>query len=569
MTACTSINSVVEINIDDFGARADDMQDDTPAVIRALEACSKHHTSRLIFPQGRYDFYGDHAQELYTFISNNDEGMKRVIFLLQKQRNLTIDGQGSRFIFHGFVNPFIMEDSRQVRFENFSVDFARTFHSEGIILKDLEEGLEIEFPEEYPFLIEDGILLFTDGSQSDAHQTTVSQAAIYGSNHVLEFDAEKRETSYMAEDLFFPGNIGYAATRIGDRTARLHSKQFTGKVGNTLVFGPNHRKHPAFVLTDSSDVIFENITIHHSGGMGILGQRSADITVSHCKVTPSPGRMLSTTADATHFVNCTGHITLSHNLFENQKDDATNIHGIYLQIAQKTAANRLILQIRHRQQRGFDFLQSGTPVEFVRGKSMITYAEATVADAVWLNHDSCEVTFQSALPGDIKMGDALAEIRDYPAVTITDNIIRNNRARGMLLNCRGKTRVENNYFHTPGAAILFEGDSFFWFEQGGVRDCVIRNNTFENCMFGVWGSAVIDVKAGVRVDKEISRYNRNITIEENTFLMYDDGTLLNAYCVDGITWQNNTIKKTTDYPARPESFKPFTINHCDNVRILE
>ena len=137
----------------------------------------------------------------------------------------------------------------------------------------------------------------------------------------------------------------------------------------------------------------------------------------------------------------------------------------------------------------------------------------------------------------------------------------------MLLNCRGKTVVENNYFHTPGAAILFEGDAFFWFEQGGVLDCVIRNNTFDNCLFGVWGKAIIDVKAGIHERKDESRYNRNVLIEENIFRVFDKSPLLNAYCVDGLTWRNNIVEMTNAYPPRPGETKPFTVNHCDNVSI--
>lgn len=56
--------------------------------------------------------------------------------------------------------------------------------------------------------------------------------------------------------------------------------------------------------------------------MGIVGQRTHNVTVESCKVTPSNGRMISCTADATHFSNCTGKIELSHCIFENQMDDA-------------------------------------------------------------------------------------------------------------------------------------------------------------------------------------------------------------------------------------------------------
>jgi hypothetical protein len=556
------------INIADFGALPDG-RDDTRAVKAALQACKEQGATKLVFPKGRYDFYPAFAEEFYYFISNNDEGLKRVAFPMLGIKNLTLDGQGSEFIFHGFINPFIVDDSENITFRNFSIDFARPFHSEGIILGHDEEGMDLEIREGFPFKVHRGTLLFTDGEKEKGQLTTVSKGNIYGSSHMLEYDTEKRETAYMVRDFYFSPINGYPATRLGKSKVRIHVPGLKGTVGNTMVFGPNHRNYPGFAVSDCADIVFRNITLHHSGGMGILGQRTHNVTVDHCKVTPSNGRMISTTADATHFVNCTGAIKLTGNLFENQKDDATNIHGIYVQVVEKTGSDSVIVQLKHRQQHGFDFLKPGTEVELVRGKSMITYATAAVQSVERINKECTAVSFTTPLPEDLIIGDALAEIRDYPEILIADNIIRKNRARGMLLNCRGKTVVENNYFHTPGAAILFEGDSFFWFEQGGVRDCTIRNNTFDSCVFGVWGKAVIDVKAGIREDKEISRYNKNVLIEGNTFRMYDNGPLLNAYCVDGLTWRNNIVEQTTAYPAREQKLDRFATIFCDNVEIVE
>ncbi len=568
-TSCLSIAHSEEINVADFGAVADDGKDDARAIKAALKACEKQATSTLIFPKGQYDFFPTFMEERYCFISNNDEGLKRIAFPMVGIENLTIDGQGSEFMFHGFINPFIVDRSRNITFENFSIDFSRPFHSEGIILGYDEEGMDIEISKGFPFKVHRGTLLFTDGQKEEGQLTTVSKGNIYGSAHMLEYDTEKRETAYMVKDFYFSSINGYPAKSLGERKVRINVPGLTGTIGNTMVFGPNHRNYPGFTVSDCTDIVFRNVTLHHSGGMGILGQRTHNVTVDDCKVTPSNGRMVSTTADATHFVNCTGSIKLTNNLFENQKDDATNIHGIYVQVVEKTGADSIIVQLKHRQQHGFDFLKPGTKVELVRAKSMITYATATVKNVERINKECTEVTLTEPLPEGLILGDALAEIRDYPKVLIANNTIRNNRARGMLLNCRGKTIVENNYFHTPGAAILFEGDSFFWFEQGGVSDCIIRNNVFDNCVFGVWGKAVIDVKAGIREDKESSRYNKNVLIEGNTFRMYDDGTLLNAYCVDGLIWRNNTIEQTTAYPARAEKLERFVTNFCDNVQISE
>lgn len=522
---------------------------------------------RLTFPKGQYNFHGNLAEERYLFISNNDEGLKRVIFSLAGFDDLTIDGQGSEFIFHGFVNPFLVEDSSAIRFQDFSIDFSRSFHSEGIIIESDTTGMVVEIPEAFPYEVHNGLLTFNAASQEDQTLTTVTKGSIYGSSHILEFDTKRRETAFMAKDYYFKGTISYPAQKLEGRKVRLNIPNLKGTSGNTLVFGPNHRKHPGFVLTRSQDVHFEAVTIHHAGGMGILGQLSSNISISNCKVTPSNGRMLSTTADATHFVNCTGYIKLTDNLFQNQKDDATNIHGIYAQVVEIVSGNEVVVQLKHRQQHGIEIVMPGAEVEFVTGKSLITFGTARVDKVYRLNKEFFRIIFHDNVPEQLSADDVIATVRQYPEVTISGNTIKNNRARGMLLNCRGKTVVENNFFHTPGAAILFEGDAFFWFEQGGVRDCVIRNNVFDNCLFGVWGKAIIDVKAGIHERRGESRYNRNIIIEGNTFNVFEESPLLNAYCVEGLIWRNNQVNKTNAYPSRRVKAPAFDIVHCNNVSI--
>ena len=554
-----------KINVQDFGLFPG-VADCTPGLIKALKSCKESMNAELVFPKGEYHFYPDFGIDKYCFVSNNDEGLKRVIFPLIGFENLTINGNGSSFIFHGFVNPFVLENAANITFKDFTMDCARPFHSEAIILANNTDGIDVEIPANFPYKLKNGLLLFTDGAVSEEQKTTVNRPMTYPYGSLLEFDVEKRETAFMVRDFYLDGNP-LVAQSLGGRKVRIFLNGLKGKVGNIITFGAANRNYPGFVLTDSKDIRFSNITIYHSGGMGILGQRTHNILIDSCKVTPSAGRIVSCTADATHFVNCTGKIELSNNLFENQKDDATNIHGIYVQITKLIASNEVIVQLKHQQQLGFDFLKKGTIVEFVKGRSLITKGESRVVDVERLNKDFTRVVFSNVLPSDIIIGDAISELRDFPEISIHNNTIRNNRARGMLLNCRGKTVVENNYFHTPGAALLFEGDASFWFEQGGVSDCTIRNNVFENCLFGVWGKSVIDVAAGIREDKELSRYNKNIRIYNNTFLIFDDVLLLNLYGVDGLEWKNNKVERTTDYPANRKNDNLFKVEYSDHIKI--
>ena len=79
-----------------------------------------------------------------------------------------------------------------------------------------------------------------------------------------------------------------------------------------MVFGAAARYNPAFTLSDCSGVTLRDVNIYHCGGMGVIAQRSRDIELNRVSVVPAPGkgRMISITADATHYVNCAGYIRM-------------------------------------------------------------------------------------------------------------------------------------------------------------------------------------------------------------------------------------------------------------------
>ena len=101
------------------------------------------------------------------------------------------------------------------------------------------------------------------------------------------------------------------------------------QAGNIAVISHATRNNPGIFGTESRDLRYENVTIHHCEGMAFIHQLCENIRLERCRVVPSEGRMISAAADATHFVNCTGTVELKDCAFFSQLDDATNVHGIY------------------------------------------------------------------------------------------------------------------------------------------------------------------------------------------------------------------------------------------------
>ena len=418
--------------------------------------------------------------------------------------------------------------------------------------------MDLSFSDEFPYKIENGILTFVD------HEKIPN---VYPVGGLLEFDAAKRETAFQVVDQ--GRGPAYIVKDLGPGQVHLQWPGLKGTPGNILVFANANRNYPGFVISDSQDTVLDHVTIYHAGGMGVVAQRSRNITLDHVQVTPPPSgrRVLSATADATHFANCLGQITMTDCVFENQEDDATNIHGIYVRITQQISPTEIEVKLVHPQQFGFDFIVPGEELELVHGPDLVTFGKTKVASIDRLNSEYTRVKVTTPLPPLLPGSDIAASLTGYPDVLIKGCYIGKNRARGILLGSRGKIVVEDNTFHTPGAAILFEGDGRYWFEQAGVRDCTIRHNTFDDCNYGTWGNAAIQVGTGMeKAERALSRYNRNITIEDNTFKVFDP-RILNIYSVDGLVFRNNKIVHSDDYPNVHPDAKAFDVTFSDHIDI--
>ncbi|MCM1501954.1 MAG: right-handed parallel beta-helix repeat-containing protein [Bacteroidales bacterium] len=555
LMSCSGQRSVY---LSDFMTAEEQQEDAMGAIRMAIEECRRTNATELILPEGTLRIRADKAYEKYQFISNNDESLKRIAFDLEGMKNLTVKGQGTKLLFSGFISPFSLEGCKNVKIENLSIDFTRTFHSEGIIEAVGTDCLDIRFPDEYRCDITNGCLYFSDNEHIN-----------YNFSNLLEFDSQKREPAYLAQDYWLARST-VPAERIDGNLIRIFKKGLTGTVGNVMVFGAAARYNPGFFVSDCDGITIENVNLWHCGGMGVIAQRSRDIELRNVEIVPSPGsgRMISITADATHFVNCAGYIRMIDCKFCNQKDDATNIHGLYMIVDEIIAPDKLVLEWRNSGQYGVDFLKPGMKVEIVDNNTVVTYCHAIVKNVERLNKVTTVVTFEEPLPDGIRKDMAVAADDEYPEVLIKGCHMSGNRARGLLLGSRAEMIIEDNYFHIPGAAILLEGDCNFWFEQSGVRDVKIRRNTFENGNYGytVWGAACISVGSRIPDLNGSECYHRNILIEDNVFRVFDP-RILNLFSVDGVTFRNNVIEMTEDYPYKGKETRNFIYDNCRNIVI--
>ncbi|WP_197054347.1 right-handed parallel beta-helix repeat-containing protein [Sphingomonas sp. 37zxx] len=504
----------------------------------------------LDIPPGEHHFYPDAALVRHMAVSNNDPGTNRIIFPVDDFDGLTIDGNGARLVFHGAVTPFALIGSRDITLQNMEIDWHTPFYCEGDVLATATDGtwLELQILENFSYRIDQAGQWFFVGEGFEQE----------GIGNILEFDTDRRETAFQALDNHFRARDGkylrrYTVRNLGGRRVRVTAEQrFRGlpQVGNRVVIMPSTRRCPAIFVNDCARVRIENVQIRHAGCMGVIAQVSEDITIVRCEVAPRKGsaRLLSTVVDATHFVNCTGTIDVRECTFANHLDDALNVHGIYVRILKATGKRALSCELSEFQQRGVRMIHVGDEVSIADGQELDVKFTGEVAAVAYTDDRYLTVTVDADLPDRVNEGDVINNLTRNAGINFVGNSVSANRARGILLSSLGNILVENCRFHTPGAALRISGGVDYWYESGPTANVTIRNNLFDNCKYGVWGVAVIDIEA-VDGKKSTSRspYHGRVSITGNRFVTFD-GLLVHAYRVNHLAFTGNTVVRSNTYP---------------------
>jgi hypothetical protein len=237
---------------------------------------------------------------------------------------------------------------------------------------------------------------------------------------------------------------------------------------------------------------------------------------------------------------------------------------------EKPDANTLICKFMHGQSIGMIWARPGERVGFIENNSLITTGEGVAARFEAIDTERFRIRFRDPVPMDVVEGYALENLAWTPDVLIKDSRFESCRARGILLSTPGRILVENNFFESSGSAILIAGDANNWYESGGVKDVLIRNNHFsDGCLTSMYQfcEAVVSIFPEIpKPDPAMGYFHRNIRIENNRFDLYDYPVLY-AKSVDGLTFSGNTINASTRFqPWHPRKVS-VSLEFCKNVAI--
>jgi len=555
------------IRISDFELGADSRINAVPFVQKALEAAKGKANAIIYFPKGRYDFWPDHCIEKVYYESNTTVNNPRTCaILLEGLTGVTLDCGGSDFVFHGRMQPFTIDKCTGITIKKVSIDWDIPLTAEAEVMDTSDKYMDLLIdPVESPYIIEQGKLIFVgEGWKSQW----------WGA---MEFDRKTRAVAYKTGDWGCLGGgwNAYKAEVLPSGLVRLNFafKRLPAK-GNYLVLRHSERDHSGIFITDSRNTVLEDLNMYHNCGLGILSQFSETLTFNRVNSIPNPikKRILAGHDDGLHFSNCAGQITIDKCRFHALMDDPINVHGTCVRIMEKIDSNTLICKFMHEQSVGMLWARPGETIGFIENNSMLTVATGTVERFEAIQPELFRLRFNDPVPAGIEAGHALENLYWTPDVLITGCLFESCRARGILMSTPGKVVIENNLFESSGSAILIAGDANNWYESGGVKDVLIRNNQFtDQCLTSMYQfcEAVISIYPEIpKPDPSKPGFHRNIRIENNHFKLYDYPVLY-AKSVDNLTFTGNTLTASRRYqPWHPRKFS-VSLESCKEVIIKD
>ena len=579
--SCTTLSAQKVYEISAFGLKANSSKNASPVLQKALAKIKAEYKEGekviLRFPEGRYEFHEKGAAVREYYISNHDQtNPKKVGIALEDMKNLTLDGQGSEFVFHGRMLPVSLLRSENCLLKNFSIDFENPHIAQvKIVENDPQDGIVFEPAPWVDYRI-------AKDSIFEAYGEGWTMRHSWG----IAFDGDTKHLVYNTSDIGCPTK---GASEVAPR--RIHApgwKDARLVPGTVVAMRGWGRPTPGIFLSHDVNTTIENVKVHYAEGMGLLAQLCENITLEKfgvCLKGDADPRYFTTQADATHFSGCKGKIVSCNGLYEGMMDDAINVHGTYLKVVKRVDDRTLVGRYMHGQSWGFEWGCPGDEVQFIRSNTMeLVGKQNKIISIRPYDKEQTEgareflITFQEPVDQVIneQSGFGIENLTWTPEVLFSGNVIRNNLARGSLFSTPRKTIVENNLFdHTSGAAILLCGDCNGWFETGACRHVIIRKNRFVNALTNLFQftNAVISIYPEIPDLKGQQQYfhggpEGGIVIEDNEFETFD-APILCAKSVDGLVFRNNTIKLNTEYKPFHPNRNRFWLERVTNVTIAE
>lgn len=518
-----------------FGVIANDGYDDTLALDAVLQAAKQHadlgDSVHIRLPAGQLDFMEGMAP-----------GHPDVGILLDGLRNVALSGN-TLMMFHGEFRAIELRGCENVLLHGITLDYSTLPFSMGTLTYSDGSVLEVTLDPGYP-----------------AYEL-IKVAAI------TEFDPVTYVPRKAGNDLY--GNIRNV-TVVGPSQLRIEllSPIDIAPVGTILALRHHLYGMDGITAKRSDQLYFEQVTLHTALGMGFAGYSSSNLYFNRFNIVvpANSGRLMTTVADGLHLFDTGGEVVVENSIFEYLGDDALNAHGSYLVIKEQTGP----ATVHAANPRGYNFAPHvGDTVELSDPYTMLPELVAeVVAVEPYPQGPGFLVTLDQPLPATAAPGYLIGNASRTPRLEFTNNVVRNKRSRGILIQTRD-VLVENNTFaNISNGAILIMTEVADWNESIRSEQVIIRNNKLagnNTDKFRTYGDI-----AAVAVTKDYQYGQAGVfrdLVIENNFIAQTGHAGIYLHAVDGAEIRNNLLYQTGMAPARAERNNGIGLSTSRNITV--
>lgn len=494
--------------------------------------------TRYIADRDVYDIYPEDIDGTvrcwYTIFNSSGKPLESA-FILRDLENVCIDLNGAKLVFHGRIQPFALFDCKNITFKNFSVDYDRPFFTQGTVVDYAPGVITIDIPEEFRYRLENGY--FTAVADTWEHCLNRGDMLFAAFDPVTGNLSPKAqcELALIGTEIFPRDNPPMpirhlTAEQLEGRKVSLSgfSENFVPNVGDVLAFTHEDRRATCFLAERCANTVFENIRLLHCSAMGCTLNLCHNLTFKNFSAyldEKTSARIISVNADIIHGFHCTGKVDVQDCRFESMLDDPLNIHGQYTQTQEQLSSHEMLVSNPGVGQTNMEFYMPGDQITVYQGHTQQIRALYTIIGSEFLENNMLRVQVAEEIV-DFSTGDVVESSR-MPEIHIKNCVVA--KARGLYrLQSRKRMVMENCTI--VNSAVLFTGDTTYWYENTGARDCVLRNNRFISSYIGI----VPEFEA----TEQAPYYHENIRVENNVFENCGD-VVFRGHHAKGLAFINN------------------------------
>ena len=490
----------------------------TPKVVEALGKLKDSGGGELYFEKGEYHFFKYGAIERFVAVSNNRSGIKKIIFPIIGSNNITINGNGSVFIFHDITSPFYVYKSKNVTIKDITFDRAFSPIVNMRVEDKSDKGFKLLIDKKQsPYYVKNGNLVFE--REWGERSTAIKKLdLLMKGQHLVQYlfagesldSTSNLPASFMLTDAEEVKDGVYFHYRENTQSKCVYEE---GTELYCLADGSD-RESDVILLSDSDDIKISNVTIRRGLSMGVIGQLCSNIEIDSLKTDSDFYKDSTTlTADCMHFVNCSGFIDIHDCIIENISDDVINIHGVYTSLKEKHN-NELIVELKHRSQKFFNPYKVGDILDIISPLTYEVVSNFVVKESEIISEDGSLVEICGDYintKSDIDCGFLIENSKRMPNVNIHNN--KFNRFPCMRVSGGGKIVIKNNQISHCACALVAVDLAQFWMESGRIKDLVFTKNNLQDCYEG----SFINIGISGMNDSDAFKVHNKIEILENTF----------------------------------------------------